>query len=516
MNTRTPRNLALAAGALSGTVLTTLARFANIYTDEGWSFSEAVMSARGQTPYVDYFSHRLPLLPDIYGVWYRVVGESLLAGRMLSVLFSAVGIALLTFVLARRTQAYLPTLLGLAVFANVNVLYALATVNTYALALFLFAASCAVLDAERWPVPARAAVFMLLQSILWTLRYPTDVQGVLVIIFAALTLFALRRAPRAMALVAVAATLPLLWALRTWLFSGDARMWYDTVTFNMNQVPERISRGIITGPMTTWQARVGVMRRLEIVEYYPVLIGALVALIALVPRMLRGLRRWLAVPEEDVAAYSVLFGISYYGFNLVTTYDHPVTKVYLLGAAAIAIGLALKPMGDVQPGTVNRWFAVAVAATLYVWPVAQLARWNAVLRLRNSDIDLLDSVSRELRTVTNGREPVLAVSPILMQGGIQIEPSLSMDVYSLLHSLDDTAAARHHLATPTSIKERLRSRAYAAVVIDERVRSNEGMSTLLAPHRDDLMTALRQGYRLRTTIGAAGQYVAPFEIWVRN
>jgi hypothetical protein len=119
--------------------------------DEGFYALSAKLVADGRVPYRDFWFLQAPLLPYVYGVWNKVLGESWYSLRLLSAFLTiAIGVLLYRHV-AKRVSSRIMGLVAVLLFASSSLMFVwYSTIKTYALStLLLFAAYVLVAEADR-------------------------------------------------------------------------------------------------------------------------------------------------------------------------------------------------------------------------------------------------------------------------------------------------------------------------------------------------------------------------------
>jgi len=116
-------------------VLAAISQIRPLDGDEGYYATAARLVAEGRTPYEDFFYPQMPLLPYVYAPFYKLVGSSLAAMRLLSVALSALALVLWgLFLRARFADRPMYVIGGLLLVAfNPYLLSWSVTVKTYAL-----------------------------------------------------------------------------------------------------------------------------------------------------------------------------------------------------------------------------------------------------------------------------------------------------------------------------------------------------------------------------------------------
>jgi hypothetical protein len=107
----------LLAIAVQGLVFLPAVWFRFVDGDEGVYAYASRLALHGRVPYGDFFYEQTPLLPYVYGVWFRVTGESWYSGRLLSALL-AVAVGLLLHRHVRRRLGELPAAVALIAYTG--------------------------------------------------------------------------------------------------------------------------------------------------------------------------------------------------------------------------------------------------------------------------------------------------------------------------------------------------------------------------------------------------------------
>jgi hypothetical protein len=480
---------------LFGSILLYVSYHGAIHTDEGWSFSEAYYSSKGLAFYTDFFSHRLPLNSYLLGHWFQAFDDDFFSARMFSVFFGTLAIMVLSYVIFRITKSVWASLISISIFWNTIVFYALSTATTYSLPSFLFSLSCLFLLIFKKAPILSAAVFLLLQGAIWMSRYPIDPHSILLFLFFVLTIWLYRtNAKHSIFLLIIAVLIP-IWGMKSFFFDGDTRVFFDTVIFNKNQVPLFIKKGLIPEHLHSSFHRIFFVKKLELRTFYPILLLSLGSILFGVLHIKKWSQKWLNSPKASIGLYSLVFASGYYAFFFLSTWDFPITKVYILFPLSILIAFFLESFFSSFDKGKQIQIAVFLLFMTGIWPFLQDR--NFLNHSKNVFSQLEQTILELERVIPKGVE-VFALNPLFLQGNIAIDRNLSMEVFSFLHELGDDESKKHYLATPNLIKQKIEAKGYGALVLQEhRFFQDKHMGRILKPYRDELMDIINKNYDLK-------------------
>ena len=141
---------ALLVAAIQAAVFVPLATYRFVDGDEGVYAYASRLAAHGSLPYRDFFYEQGPLLPYVYGLVARLLGESWYALRGLSVTFAIV-LGMLLYFHVRVRHGLWAGLVAIALYAGSGlVLGYFVVVKTFALTALLVFAAFALAEDERW------------------------------------------------------------------------------------------------------------------------------------------------------------------------------------------------------------------------------------------------------------------------------------------------------------------------------------------------------------------------------
>lgn len=135
--------------------------------DEGYYLLASRLVIEHKTPYLDFFYQQAPLLPYVFGAWFKLAGISWVSARVLCALLSTLVGGLIYWHVERETGKWLAGACAVVLFVSSSLVFPwLPIVKTFALALlFLFSAYmiCARLSPHTpgWLVAVAGALFAL-------------------------------------------------------------------------------------------------------------------------------------------------------------------------------------------------------------------------------------------------------------------------------------------------------------------------------------------------------------------
>jgi len=135
--------------------------------DEGYYLLSSRLVIEHKTPYLDFFYQQAPLLPYVFGAWFKLAGISWVSARVLCALLSTMVGGLIYWHVWRETGKWLAGACAVGLFASSSLVFPwFPIVKTFALAmLFLFPAYMIFARLSRetpgWVVGAAGALFAL-------------------------------------------------------------------------------------------------------------------------------------------------------------------------------------------------------------------------------------------------------------------------------------------------------------------------------------------------------------------
>jgi hypothetical protein len=133
--TRTWKQLFLPIFLLQTGFFLFVSRHRFIDGDEGFYLLASRLVTQHKAPYLDFFYTQAPLLPYVYGLWFKLTGFSWISARTLSALLTAVLSALLYEQVCRETEEWRAGVAAVVLFASSSLVFAwMPIVKTFPLA----------------------------------------------------------------------------------------------------------------------------------------------------------------------------------------------------------------------------------------------------------------------------------------------------------------------------------------------------------------------------------------------
>ena len=115
-----------------------VARHRLIDGDEGFYLMASKLIWQGKMPYRDFFFTQMPLLPLVYGLWFRIAGTTWIAARALSALFTTILGTVMYVHVSRETGKWAAGLVAVLLFVSSTHVFAwMPIAKTYALSTLL-------------------------------------------------------------------------------------------------------------------------------------------------------------------------------------------------------------------------------------------------------------------------------------------------------------------------------------------------------------------------------------------
>ena len=462
--------------------------------NESWMYAESYYSITS-TPYKDYFSHRLPLFQIIYGIWMNIFSETLFSMRILSSILAASSIAIVLYVCRQLTNNILILLVASILLWNVVVISALSKALIYPLVSFLYSLTILFLYKCRDNYKKSMLVFFFLQMLIWSCQYPISAQAVLILLFLIVAVMSVNDEIFFSTKLISIVILPILIIWLYMALNDDYRLIYDTFTFNMQQVPLMKEMNILNENYDSLFKRIIDQRKREVVQFLPLIFIFIIAIFYWLINSLSYLKTWKFSWKAQIYLYSGIYFLGYYGAFFVVGYDYPVTKVYIFFPAMILITLLFSRLFEDLDKIKQQFIAGFLLITVLFWPyvqgVKQFYTYNP-----HEDLNAFNSVVHNY--VDDG--VVFSLYPIILQGDINIDLTLSMGLYGFLNDFDVETANYHHLPTFKDVNNKINKKYYSGILISNRFKNiNTNMSRILLPHYDKLMRSILNNYYLVET-----------------
>ncbi len=488
----------------------------SIWIDEAFYLYASDETARGLLPYRDYFYHRLPLTPAIYGPLVAIFGRHLIVGRILSGLF-CLGLLALVWRTAARLSGRRAALLATALIAFLPWgIYSYITFTTYALEGLLIAGAffCFATDTgngARWAVASGLLLLAVAD------RYPLDFVGVTATLLIGAAWYRGDRTTRAWVLGSVLALAVLLLAFVLFRPVDAHAVWFQTFLFNRAQWDNQREFGVIP-PMRLldeFWLRVAKEARTLRRFFAPALLltAGIVAWTATLgkaaPRSGHRVPWWVVVGGAGFVLASEAFYSLFLG-------NSPVQRLYVLPVAAVVAAITTVEAWDRIADPVAR--RLVAALVLVMIPLAAVTQAAPPVRVRGlSEIDYLASVGAAVARATPAGGVVLAFNPGIpgaaARDGMR---GLEMGYYTFAPTWSDAQVRGTGMLNLATLREWIEQRRASAIVLDSAVFfGDRDMALMAVPYRAGLLELIRRHYVLRERlVPDHNQFPGATEIYV--
>jgi len=475
--------------------------------NEGWMFIESHYFINN-TPYKDYFSHRLPLFQVVYGGLMSVFGETLFVMRVISAFFAAASLSILLYICKKITNNYSVLMIVFLLAWNIVFIDALSKALIYSLVGFLFSIAVLMLYIFRDSYQKSVVIFITIQMVIWLSQYPLSSQLILILVLSVLLLY--KESASIKIYGASVIFVPVLLVFVYMYSNDDYRILYNTYIYNMNQIPLMLDYGIISENYVGFLDRLLFQRKNEIKQFLPILLVLLLLSVYYLLNIGSLVSRVKLSWKYQAVLYSLIFFMGYYGAFVVVGYDYPITKTYLIFPGMILTAAGMSKFYEGISANKQAVLSVILAFTILMWPYIQ---GLAIFKSYNPHTDI-DNLTDVLKDHYTGGE-IFTLFPLVSQAGIKIDRRLSMELFSLLHNLDDAHSKYYHLSTIDSISKKFREKSYSLVMISNRFRNtNKHMSRILIEHKDSLAQDLNNNYLLIDTYKSNNPFLGDVEIFI--
>jgi len=476
--------------------------------NESWMYAESLYSITN-TPYKDYFSHRLPLFQIIYGIWMNIFSETLFSMRILSSIFSALSIAIVLYICRQLTGNKLILIIAAMVLWNVVVISALSKALIYPLVSFLYSLSILSLYKNRDNYKKSMLVFFFFQILIWACQYPISAHTILILIFLTIVIHSVNYE---LSFSTKLISLVLFPVFAIWLYmfiNNDYRIIYDTFIYNMQQVPLMLKMNIISSDYDSLFERIIDQRKREVVQFLPLIFMFVAAIFYFLINCFSYLKKWKISWDAQIYLYSGIYFLGYYGVFFVIGYDFPVTKVYIFFPAMILVtSIFIKIFEDIDK--IKQQVIVGfLLTTILFWPYIQGIKQFYSYNPHTELISFNETISNY-----DDGGVWFSLYPLILQGDIKLDLTLSMELYGFLNDLNEIDANYYHLPNIEVIKSKINSKYYSGILLSNRFVSNKNMSLIFFPHYNDLMKSIEKNYYLKDNYDGRNSSIGKVDIFL--
>ncbi len=477
-------------------------QFRKVNLDEGWYLWASKLAYEGQLLYRDFTYTQTPLLPYVYGLWQQIVGESLIAGRVLTGFFGLLTAVMGARVVERRlhnrglkigpsgTAVYL-LLFSTSFYALVYLAYT----ATYGLATFLIVAALYFALDEDSPTNVRGD---LLTTGFLCLAVATRL-SVLPALPVILVYRVWRSSRRLTTIMGIGCVLALGGVLIGGLaFASGSQMFYDIFGFHTDRTPSMLRQ---FWRMVRTTQNTGLAYG---VPLFAILAGSLWAAIIAV-----GKRRSIAMllRQND---YEIALILSSLGIFLLHLWPRTTDAYYntllfpiwiILAALLIAKTLSLgrMPSPHQDKGSWSRWGALFLVGIVGLNLVLQTVavRRNDLLQIPPiNQLETVGLAAQFLDRIDKNDNQLLTLNTHLaLESGMDVPSGYEMSIFSYRPDWSNEQAAQFKVINNQGLIDDLDSGVDAVAVTDFDLERFYG-------ERQQIFDTLNSHYRLAKTVPA--------------
>ena len=486
--------------SLAGLEAAFLLLFRRVNLDEGWYLWASKLVYEGKVPYRDFPFPQSPLLPYVYGLVQRLLGQGLYQGRLTSIL-----LAMTTLVvgaqLARRRggPGAAPVFLLLEASTLYAAAFSFAYIAPYALTGLLLLLACyfAFVRPPDWRRDALATACVML-------AVGTRLSAAAVMVPLAAYLVYTSPNRRQAALTVFVSTMVCLGVVfGPFLGTGKHLMAYDVLGFHTDRVP------------LEWQL-ISVRRSLlrSVRDFaVPVLLSAAGAAAAVVGVWHARDRRKAVrahLPELTIGLSVASLGIAHLLPRTTDSYYNALQMPLLNVLNAL---LLMWAWGRAQTRGMSRRAGWMWLGGLLVVNVATQAVTTAQASLIAVPLQNQVEVVREASQFIKGSAPpgsllVTFDTPLAVESGLDVPAGFEMSYFGYRPTWSTERAREYRVINNELLLEALRGRAGAAAFTEYDLN-------LLYGERDQILAALHDGYRWANTVPGFGPFGEDLRIYVR-
>lgn len=475
--------------------------FAEINYDDGWYLLASRLVYCRQLPYLDFAYLQAPLLPYVYGLWQQIFGHGLVAGRVLSMLFSVAGAALAAHAAHRQAGPGASVLTLLGYVTSTTAILILTRVTNIALSTML-----AVLGAWLFLGAPRDGRRNVLAATALALATAVRVSfgaaaGVLLLSMLIVHRARLRRALAPFA--AAGCVSALCWGPS--LLLAPQQMWFNIFASQLGRSQQAVGQPVpLPLPSLLFVS----------CSLFAVAVGAFVLAAGAAAATAKHTRA--PGPAWPAISFLVAMALVAYVPNLLTGDPYPHYLVMGLPFLAIATGIlavALYPR-------LGRLARTAVLALLILFVAYGLISSALYLSMTSSlarpQLRQLQDVAHRVAAAVPAGQPLFAFeTQLAVEADRPVVHGLEMSIFSYFPRLSDADARHYHVVNDHLIAETLASGAPGAVILTEtdivmlRDRGGQSKGPRIPRTEEELIELfpeLRGRYWLAETVSGYGRW----------
>lgn len=474
--------------------------FGRMTGDEGFFSLAARNVMEGMTPYHDFQFWQMPLLPYVYGLWFKLTGPAVESARFLSLLFGTACLGLTMITCFRRGGFPAALTAGILLALNLHYVFDTVTFKTQPLTLVLTAAGIFTLCSRK---PGFSMVRIAFALAFISLAFLTRLSFLpAILLLWVYALWAGRRQWLAVSGLILLNAALLGAAVR--YFWADGNLLFDV--FKVHQV-------YFGNPPWTMQRLTEYFLRNWFAYESLVILGLIWAGIFIVIRFFRmGFRAALA--DQDMLLSLYLLG-AYTGVTLIHIINvqcHPTHQTAILPFAVVLGAVEVNRFLASYDLPLRRFALVSLLlATILVIPSQE---W--VINLNGAGtIARINELSRAIKKVSRPGDMVLSFNAELaVNSGLKSAPGYDMSEFTYFPMMDETKANKLHVTNFNKLIDDISSGKYRIFCIGDRELMM--MSGGQAKISEKIKQLINEKYVQVARVNDYGQFFNPMYVFVHK
>jgi hypothetical protein len=463
--------------------------------NEFWLFNEASYFSKGQLPFIDYFSHRLPLHQILLGSYFLLFENTYLLARIFSIILTIISIILISVALKKQKYNFIFLIL---IFLNYNFFYSHAVNLNYSLTSFLFALS--IITFFFGPFRNNYLIFFILQILLYLNSYLISPQLILLLILFFVYLLFINDNRKIEVSIILIVTLVGFFIINI-LSKGN--FFYSTWEFNLSQLSEMHKRNILADNFDEYFERFIYQRKSEI-KNIPIILIFIGFINFLLIKNLKKI--FLKIKSREISnsffiyLYLYLFIHGYFFALIFTGFDFFVTKSYCyLPCMYLSVVIINKYFYNEMKKYEKKIKFLVISIFIFFVLFNVSYKWNFIKFLKDKNI-----INNEIKILNNKKINQKKYSatflPIFDSNEIILDKHLSMELYSFLHDLDDKESIKKKLAHIQNFKKKIIYKNYDFIIVGPRLKDEKNMSKIFGTEKNELLDLINLKYKSRKKV----------------
>ena len=457
--------------------------YGRLTADEGWYLLASVNIAEGERPYRDFLFTQTPLLPYVYGVLLSTVGASLVAARLVSMLFGLGGLLCAMAAIQRRAGTFAAALGGAILVLDLAVAFDASVLKTQPLTLLLGGLAI-------WLVSGTGRWFEVIGSVAaMTLAVLARLSMVPALVCFQVYWLAAGSVRRGVAWGAAVASAGVLAACAGFFWAGG------NAFFGVYEFHRAYFAAMPTDGRFFWLFVKGF-----VANQMPIVVAGLAAFGLLIWRWRKsGLS---SSPWASELRLLALLGSSYLGTTLLhatRTVTYPTYQTSNVLFVVVFAGIVLGRLGRS-----NRRMQVAMMATAVLRGLAGMPWQEYVVNLRGVGAPgKVAEATAKLNLLPRGNGQILTLAPELaVSTQRKLIPGYEMGAFSYFPRMDDTRAEQVRVVNAARLERDLTAQraSILALTTDAMYVFARGLEP------DRLVHLITSHYNLVGTVEGYGQY----------